>query len=255
MGSRLFVLEGLALDTSTPPEATTLPTKHSALLEIIGLARKREQTLVDTLDADTRTAVGTVEHWAPKDHFAHLATWAAYQARRLEAKRTGNTPTQPAGNDTVFLERRDVPWETIWANLMRALDDNAAALMRVSDEELTALNESGRSLFSLTLNNTYLHPITHVAQIYEERGDDASAERLQQEAVTMMARLFGKGDQYANAVYNLGCYYALHGRSADAIAQVREALAVNPKLTDLMKEDVDLVSLHDLPEYQALFTE
>jgi tetratricopeptide (TPR) repeat protein len=183
----------------------------------------------------------------------HLAVWSAYQARRLEAVATGNPPTQPADNDTVFLERRDDPWETTWVNFTRALDDNAAALMRVSDEELTALNQNGRSLFSLTLSNTYLHPIAHLAQIYEERGDGAFAEQVQQEAVTMVARLFGKGDQYANAVYNLGCYYALRGRSADAIAQVRQALAVNPTLTDLSKEDVDLVSLHDLPEYQALY--
>jgi tetratricopeptide (TPR) repeat protein len=224
------------------------------LLEIIDLARDRERRLVDSLDADARTAVGTVERWAPKDHFAHIATWAAYQARRLEARRTGDTPTQPADNDAVFLERRDEPWETIWADLMRALDDNAAGVAQVSDEELTALNPNGRSLFSLTLNNTYLHPITHVAQLYEERGDVATAEQVQQEAVATMARLFGKGDQYANAVYSLGCYYALHGRSADAIAQVREALTVNPQLTDQIKEDVDLVSLHDLPEYQALFT-
>jgi hypothetical protein len=89
MGSRLYDLERPALDTSIPPEATTLPTKHSALLEIIDLARERERALVDSLDADARTAVGTVEHWAPKDHFAHLATWVAYQARRLEAAATG----------------------------------------------------------------------------------------------------------------------------------------------------------------------
>jgi tetratricopeptide (TPR) repeat protein len=241
------------LDISTP-EATTLPTRHSALLEIIDLAREREQALVNSLDADARTAIGTVERWAPKDHFVHLAVWAAYQARRLEAVATGNPPTPPADNDAVFLERRDDPWETIWADLMRALDDNATAVMRVSDEKLTALDQNGRSLFSLTLSNTYLHPIAHVAQIYEERGDSASAEREQQEAVATMARLFGKGDHYANAVYNLGCYYALRGRSADAIAQVREALAVNPKLADLAKEDVDLVSLHDVPEYQALYT-
>ena len=254
MASRPFVLEGPTLDTSTPPDATTLPTKHSALLEVIDLAREREQRLVDTLDADGRTAVGTVEHWAPKDHFVHLGVWAAYQARRLEAVATGSPATQPADNDAVFLEHRDDPWETTWANAMRALDDNATALMQVSDEELTALNQNGSSLFTLTLSNTYLHPIAHLAQIYEERGDSASAEQVQQEAVTTVARLFGKGDQYGNAVYNLGCYYALRGRSADAIAQVREALAVNPKLTEPIKEDVDLVSLHDLPEYQALFT-
>jgi tetratricopeptide (TPR) repeat protein len=242
------------LDTSTSRDATTLPTKHSALLEVIDLAREREQTLVDSLDAGARRAVGTVERWAPKDHFVHLAVWAAYQARRLEAVATGNPPTPPADNDAVFLEHRDDPWETIWADLMRALVDNATAVMRVSDEKLVALDQNGRSLFSLTLSNTYLHPIAHVAQIYEERGDSASAEREQQEAVATIARLFGKGDHYANAVYNLGCYYALRGRSADAIAQVREALAVNPKLADLAKEDVDLVSLHDVPEYQALYT-
>ncbi len=241
------------MDTSTPSN-TTPQLKRSALLEIIDLARKCDQALANSLDADARAATGAVERWAPKDHFAHLATWAAYQARRLEALGTGNTPTQPADNDTVFLERRDDPWETIWANFMQALDDNSTALMRVSDDELTALLPNGRSLFSLTLNNTYLHPVAHLAQIYEERGDGATAERLQQEAVATIDHHFGKEEQYANAVYNLGCYYALRGRSADAIAQVREALAINPKLADLAKEDADLVSLHDLPEYQALYT-
>jgi tetratricopeptide (TPR) repeat protein len=246
------------LDTSTPstttPPTTTLPTKQSALLEIIDLARERAGALVQSLDADARSAIGTVERWAPKDHFAHLATWAAYQARRLDAAVSGATPPQPADNDTVFLERRDEPWETIWADWQRALEENAAGVRRVSDEQLTALTPNGRSLFSLTLNNTYLHPITHLAHLYEERGDVAAAEQVQQEAVPTMARLLGQDEQYANAVYNLGCFYALHGRSAEALAQLREALAVNPQLTDLLKEDVDLVSLHALPAYQALFT-
>jgi tetratricopeptide (TPR) repeat protein len=239
---------------STPSEATTSQTKRSALLEIIDLARERERTLAEVLDTAARTAVGTVKQWAPKDHFVHIAIWAAYLARRLEAVATGNTPVQPADNDTVFLEHRDDPWETTWAHLVRAWDDTAAALRRTSDEELTTPGPNGRTLLSLTLNNLFLHPIAHVAQLYEERSDAAAAERLQQEAVVTMERLFGRGDQYANAVYNLGCYHALHGRSAEAIAQLREALAVNPTLTELAKEDTDLVSLHDLPEYQALYT-
>ena len=242
------------MDTSTSSDATTSPPIRSALLEVIDLGRECERTLADSLDADARTAIGTVERWAPKDHFAHLATWGSYQARRLEAIGAGNAPTPPADNDTVFLERRDDLWEDTWAALMRAGDDAAAAVTRVSDEELTTPNANGRTLLSLTLSNLYLHPIAHVAQMYEERGDGVSAEQVQQDAVATVARLFGKSDQYGNAVYNLGCYYALRGRPADAIAQVREALAVNPTLTDLAKEDVDLVSLHGLPEYQALFT-
>ena len=99
-----------------------------------------------------------------------------------------------------------------------------------------------RALPALAAGETYAYPA------------DLTAEQAQQEAVATIDRNFGKEEQYANAVYNLGCYYALRGRSAEAIAQVREALAVNTKLTDLAKEDVDLVSLHDLPEYQALYT-
>jgi tetratricopeptide (TPR) repeat protein len=242
------------MDTSRAPEATTPQTTRDALLQLVDLARRDELTLVDGFDADARAAVGTVERWAPKDHFAHLGVWGAYQARRVEALRTGETPTRPADNDAVFLEHRDEPWEAIWANLMRALDDSAAALRRASDEELLKKDENGRSLYTLTVNNIYLHPISHLAQLYAERADDASAAQVQRESVTTMARLFGKEDQYANAVYNLGCYYALHGQPTEAIAQLREALTVNPTLSDAMKDDVDLVSLHDLPEYQALFT-
>jgi hypothetical protein len=78
---------------------------------------------------------------------------------------------------------------------------------------------------------------------------------VQLESVALMRDLFGKGDEYANAVYNLGCFYAKRGRASDAIARVGEALAVNPRLTEWSKEDSDLDSLRDLPAFQALYTE
>ena len=239
-------------------ETNTPQTKRAALLTIIDRARALEQTLADFFDETARAATGTVEVWAPKDHFAHLAVWQAYQARRLEAITTGNPPAQPADNDAVFLEHRDEPWDAVWADAMRALDDNAAVIANTSEEDLTDPERfpwtNGRSFVSSAISNIYLHPIEHLVQMHEERGDDASAERVQQESVALMAAFFGRGEEYANAVYNLGCFYAKRGRAADAIAQVREALAVNPKLTEWSKEDADLVSLHDLPEYQALYT-
>src|SRR5262245_24369770 len=108
-------LQRTSMDTSTTSQAFTPQTKRAALLEIIELARARGSTLADSFNADMRTAVGTVEVWAPKDHFVHLAVWAAYQARRLEAIGSGTPPTQPADNDTVFLEHQGDPWETTWA--------------------------------------------------------------------------------------------------------------------------------------------
>jgi len=239
-------------------QTNTPPTRRDALLTVVDRARALEQTLADFFDEDARAAIGTVEVWAPKDHFVHLAVWQAYQARRLEAIATGNPPDQPAENDVVFLEHRDEPWDVVWANAMRALDDDAAAIARVSDEDLTDPNRfpwtNGRSLVSSTIGNIYLHVIEHLVQMHEERSDDASAEQAQIESVTFIRDLFGKGEEYANAVYNLGCFYAKRGRSAEAIAQVREALAVNPELIEWSKVDSDLTSLYELPEYQALYT-
>ena len=247
------------MDTTETLDTNTPQTKSAALLTIVERARALEQTLADFFDESARVAVGTVETWAPKDHFVHLAVWQAYQARRLEAITTNDPPEQPADNDVVFLEHRDEPWDVVWANAMRALDDNAAAIRHTSEDDLTHPERfpwmNGRSFVSSAIGNIYLHPIEHLVQMYEEHGDDAAAERLQQESVATMASLFGKDEEYANAVYNLGCFYAKRGRSADAIAQVRESLAVNPRLTEWSKEDADLVSLHDLPEYQALYTE
>jgi tetratricopeptide (TPR) repeat protein len=245
-------------DTNTPSATNGSPTKQAALLEIIDRARALEQTLAGFFDDAARAATGTEEMWAPKDHFVHLAVWQGYQARRLEAISTGNPPEQPGSNEEVFLQHRDESWGTIWADAMRALDDNAAVIRRTSDDDLTHPERfawlNGRSFISSAIGNIYLHPIEHLVQMYEESGDMASAEQVQLESVAAMRNLFGKGEEYANAVYNLGCFYAKRGRSDDAIARVGEALAVNPKLTEWSKEDADLVSLHDLPDYQALYT-
>lgn len=246
------------MDTPLAAASNTLPTRRDALLEIIDRTRDLERMLADFYDADARTAIGTVEVWAPKDHFAHLAVWQAYQARRIEALTTGHLPPQPAENDTVFWEHRDEPWETIWANAMRALDEDAAAVARLSDDALADPDRlpwtNGRSFVSSLISYIYLHPVEHLVQAYEERGDNAAAERAQWETVTTVARLFGKGEEYANAVYNLACFYAKRGRTGEAIAQVREALAVNPRLIEWSKADEDLASLHHLPDYQALYT-
>jgi tetratricopeptide (TPR) repeat protein len=248
------------MDTTdlTGTNGSSIPqTKQAALLTLIDRTRELERTLADFFDANARAATGTVAVWAPKDHFVHIAVWQAYQARRLEAIGADTPPAQPGSNDEVFLEHRDEPWDTAWANAMRALDDNAAAIARTSEDDLTHPDRfpwlNGRSFVSTAISNVYLHPIEHLVQMHEERGDDAAAEQVQLESVATMNRLFGKGEEYANAVYNLGCFYAKRGRSADAIAQVGEALAVNPKLTAWSKEDGDLDSLRDLPEFQALY--
>ncbi len=53
--------------------------------------------------------------------------------------------------------------------------------------------------------------------------------------------------------YNLACMHSLLGAKAEAIRELREALALNPELTDLSKEDRDLDAIRGEPEYQAIY--
>ena len=246
-------------NSSSADGANTSLTKRDALLEIVARARALEQTLADFFDERARAATGTVEAWAAKDHFAHITVWQDWQAQRLAAIATGNPPARPADNDVVFAEYRDQPWDATWARAMRALDDDAAVVAQTAEEDLTDPTRfpwsNGRSFVSSFISNVYLHPVEHLVQMYEERGDEAAAEQVQLESVALIRDLFGKGEEYANAVYNLGCFYAKRGRASDAIARVGEALAVNPGLIEWSKEDSDLDLLRDLPEYQALYRE
>jgi hypothetical protein len=53
--------------------------------------------------------------------------------------------------------------------------------------------------------------------------------------------------------YNLACHYALSGEIETAIEKLREALEMNPELTEWSKEDADLACLREEPGYRALY--
>jgi hypothetical protein len=57
---------------------------------------------------------------------------------------------------------------------------------------------------------------------------------------------------YAMPLYNLACCESLAGRTEDAIAHLREALAHSEELRELAKEDTDLDPVRDEPAFQAL---
>ena len=53
--------------------------------------------------------------------------------------------------------------------------------------------------------------------------------------------------------YNLACCYALAGQAEKAMDALREALRLAPDLTEWSKQDTDLVSLRERPDYQSLY--
>ena len=54
--------------------------------------------------------------------------------------------------------------------------------------------------------------------------------------------------------YNLACVYALSGLKDKALPALKEAFALNPGLLEWSKQDSDLNSLRQEPEFLALFS-
>ena len=100
------------------------------------------------------------------------------------------------------------------------------------------------------LDNSVWHPQSHIADFYVKRGKLEKATQMQ-EALT--EKLKGSPPWESTAAYNLACFYALNGMKEKAIPKLKEAFKLMPDLLEWSKQDSDLNSLRELPEFKALY--
>jgi tetratricopeptide (TPR) repeat protein len=135
--------------------------------------------------------------------------------------------------------------------------DLLAAMQALPEAVLSDPNrfawQNGRSLLSSIVGNGYLHPQSHVAQAYVERGDLPRATRLQEMVTETVGRFGYDITPRGVALYNLASFYSTTGQIDQALNLLPEALRLRPDLVEWSKEDPDFVSLHGLPAYQALY--
>ncbi len=105
----------------------------------------------------------------------------------------------------------------------------------------------------LFVNNIVVHPLSHLWLLYNDRHEPEKAMRLQEQASQSLAALDPDPNWQGNIQYNLACVYALSGEKDKALRTLKQALALNPGLLEWTKEDGDLSSLRQEPDYLALF--
>lgn len=235
----------------------------SRLLELLRRARADEQALISSLTADEKAATGTPERWSAKDLLAHIAYWRERLTQRLAARARGESfsglsdSEVDAENATVFEAHRELSWEHVQADAARVFDQLVALVSQFGEEELSDPTPVGwydyRALLAAIVGNSFTHPETHIAGFYLERGDLARARQLQENMADAIVRIDSSPKARGAALYNLACFYALNGESAKAIELLRQALPLRADLVEWSKQDPDLVSLRELPEYQALY--
>jgi tetratricopeptide (TPR) repeat protein len=233
----------------------------AGLIELLGRAQSDQRALVTELSDDERAAIGTADRWSIKDVIVHVAFWKNRQLERLSAAARGETPVEGEHYDQVnaqvFEEWRERPWQAVLDESERIFEALVAQVREFDPAALADPNryewQSGRSLLVSAVGNGFWHPESHIAQCYIDRGDITRATRLQEDVTEQLGRY---GDQLAprgEALYNLACFYATSGQIEKALALLAEALRLQPDLLEWSKEDPDLISLHGLPAYQALY--
>ncbi len=237
----------------------------SQLLALLNHVHSDERAFVAGLTEADRAASGTPENWSAKDLIAHIAEWRARLAQRLTAVQHGDPlpelRTVDEYNAAGFEANRYKTWAEVDAESERAYADTVVHITRLSGEELDNPKPRPipwyreRPLRGSILVNSYLHPVTHLVEFYQKRGDTARARQIIQGATQDLRALDPSDAGRGLAMYNLACLCAGMGEPAQAIELLRGVLPYHPDLKDWSKQDEDFAAVRDLPEFQALYAE
>ncbi len=236
--------------------------EHKAkLLELLEKAYEEEKAYVVGLTEEERSRVGTLEQWSAKEVIAHNAAWKKRMAENLLAVSQGRAPQRTEDynreNELLFEEHRSKTWEEVKElaeEAYRALMERVAGL---GEEELSSSEvlpwQEGNPLWRLIAGNGGNHPFIHLSGYYQKRGQTQRAALLIGKMARSGADLDASPIWQGVVRYNLACHYSLMEQKQKAIAELREALQLNPGLEDWSKQDPDLEPIRGEPEYQLIY--
>lgn len=236
---------------------------HSKRDELIGLLDRvhgYQEELLAGLSDEERLAPGTWERWGAKDLLAHIASWNKQLLERLT-----HLDEPPPEEDVPFEHQNR---QTFDRNVTRSYAEvhaeaeqtHAALVAELTRHDDAAIADKerfprlrGQSISFVGLGNPVAHAVSHLAQFSLERHDAARAHRIQDDITRAILAYDPSPELRGLTLYNLACFYALNGESGRAIELLRESLPLREGLVEWSKQDTDLVSLRELPEYQALY--
>ncbi len=237
-------------------------SKKEELLQLLDLIEQQEQMVGALMSASERDQPGDLERWAPKDVLCHNAGWSERQIENIQRAQRGEPIIRYDNyleiNDQDFIANQALTWENARQLSIQSRQAIIDLLANLSEEDLLRTDilpaENPRPLWRQLVGNAVEHPSIHLGMIYNELGHSEDALPFQEALSARLSQLDVDDQNWqANVIYNMACQHALSGQKAKAIDELRQALKLNPGLTEWSKEDSDLVSLREDPEYKALY--
>jgi tetratricopeptide (TPR) repeat protein len=218
---------------------------------------KEASDLVPHVDDSAPSQPG---RWTAKDNLAHLSAWRLTAASELEAVRTGNAaPTSvkediDENNAKVYEATRHQRAVSVLDEARRSWATLAAAVDACTEEELLKprIRRPEQAAWQVIPGNTFFHIAEHLGYWHTERGEAAAAEAAAIWAHDLATTNFPDDRQRGTADYNLGCFYAVRGRAAEAISYLRSGIELNPSLREWARTDTDLDEIRSTAELVQL---
>ena len=232
------------------------------LLILLKTAHEEERTLYARLDENERSTDSNLEQWSAKDALEHITSWKEYMVSNITATLRHENPEASVDldriNATIFEENKNKSWDDILTNLERVYRSSVECARAIPHEKMIDSNtlpwQDGRPFWRIIAGNGYLHPVTHLADYYFNRGDSSIAIKLHEQAADLTADLSNSPDWLGVVKYNLACCYALSGQHKRAIIELGESLKLNSDLKEWSKEDPDFASIRRYGEYKSLYS-
>lgn len=194
---------------------------------------------------------GKDDNWSVKDHMGHLAYWQEDFNRKLVKgdKSQKEIAVIDKENARIWQLFEQKPWKSIHTKLESAYSEIGQYLRLVSEDDLNSTeilhSQQHRALWKEILAATCVHPITHISQLYNEKGDRQRSVDLLKKIMDDLQSLDSSPIWQGTNIYNLACMYALVGNQDEALNLIEEAFNLNPGLKEWSKKDTDLISLQN----------
>ena len=229
------------------------------LRDLIKAGRDKEESeLVPHVDDATPDEPG---RWTAKDQLAHQMAWRQHAAAEMDAVRTGGAGPVVSDDDLVanaeiYKRTHHQPAASIRDAAKSSWDQLAAAVEACSDEDLAKprirRSPTPEALWQLVPNDAYFHLAEHLVWWHRDRGDEAAAEDAAKWGYEMASSTYPDYRSQGTVTYNLGCFYAVRGRAAEAVPLLRKGIELRPDLREWAKQDTDLDPIRSTPELASL---
>jgi hypothetical protein len=228
------------------------------MLELFSDMRKELDALIDGLTEEEKNAKGSIAQWSVKDMLAHLAFWGNHFNEQLMKAQAGEAVPMAGDyyeilNDGVLLRNLDKPFETARSEERAAFQQTVKLLEGIDADDLCDPKYleflNGRPLLDRALGTECWHVLLHVSDHFTQKGDLAKAERMQ---VAYTEKLKDFPGWRANAVYNLACFFSLHGMKEKAYENLEIAFRERPELKEWAQKDPDMKPICEEADFKAL---